>query len=131
MLKNKRTYVFDTRDLSYAVTTLLVRTAVNRSDEHLRLRDGRRVQRRPTPGHVHRQPREIDDRAVATIATQIVSGAHEDAIDRARLDAQSAEHALRVVDCEARDLEALAPFDAFLAYVDAIDRAGLRALVAR
>src|SRR5262249_42210996 len=51
-------------------------------------------------------------------------------IDRARVDAQRAEHALGVVDLEAVDPEALADGVLDLLDVDAVDRTGAGALVA-
>ena len=59
-----------------------------------------------------------------------MGSAHEDAIDWARLDTQSTKHALRVIDGVSGDLKSFAPFDAFFADVDAIDRAGFGTLVA-
>jgi hypothetical protein len=56
---------------------------------------------------------------------------HENAIHRARLDAQRTKHALRIVDRVARNLKAFATLYPLFADVDAIDRASLRALVAR
>src|SRR5205823_526118 len=71
-----------------------------------------------------------DDAAVAAIAADVVGRAHEDAIDRAGIDAQGAEHALGVVDLEAVDAEALAYGVLDLVDVNAIDRAGAGTLVA-
>jgi hypothetical protein len=56
--------------------------------------------------------------------------AHENAIDRARIDAQGTEHALGVIDLEPVDAEALADRILDLVDVDAIDRASAGALVA-
>ena len=60
-----------------------------------------------------------------------MSSAHENAVDRTRLDAQRAKHALGIVDREAGDLEPLAVLHSLFADVNAIHRAGLSALVAR
>src|SRR5262245_46899692 len=49
--------------------------------DQLRRRDRRRVERGLTPGHLDRQFREVHDAAVAAVATNIVVGAHEDAVD--------------------------------------------------
>ena len=57
-------------------------------------------------------------------------GPHEDAIYRAGFHAERTEHAFRVVDREARYLEAFAIFNPFFADVNAVDRTGFRALVA-
>jgi hypothetical protein len=100
-------------------------------DDDLRSGHRGRIQRRPSPGDVHRQTSKIDQASIPTVTTQIMGRAHENAIDRARLDAQRAEHAFRVVDRETRDLESLAAArHAFLANVDAIDRTDLGALIA-
>ena len=56
-------------------------------------------------------------------------GTHKDAVDRAGLDAEGAEHALRIVDREAADPKAFAVFDPFFADVDAVDRTGLGTLI--
>src|SRR5262245_29135127 len=102
----------------------------DRLGNELGRRDGRRVQSRLTPGDLQRQFRVIDDAAVAAVTADVVVGAHVDAIDRAGIDAQRAEHALGVVDLEARDDEALGRrLGPLLLDVDAIDRAGAGALV--
>src|SRR5688572_27115745 len=101
-----------------------------RFDDHLRVSHRGWIYCRAPPGHVQRQPREIDDAAVAAVAAQVVRGPHENAIHRARLNAQRTEHALGVVDRVARNLKALAALDPFLADVNAIHRTGLRTLVA-
>src|SRR5690606_30945385 len=54
----------------------------------------------------------------------------ENAIDRAGLNAQRAEHALAVVDRKAGDLKALARGHTLFADVNAVDRARFRALIA-
>src|SRR3954463_7775044 len=110
---------------------LLVRPPVHRLGDYFRIGDRRGVQRRAAPRHVERHPRKIDDASIAAIAAQVVRRAHEYAIDRAGLDTQCTEHALRVVDRVAGDFETLAAFDPLLANVDAVDRARLRALIAR
>src|SRR5207244_8013296 len=89
-----------------------------------------RVERRLSPGGLHGQLGKIDDATVPAKAALIVRRAHEDAIDRARVDAQSAEHALGVVDLEAVHAKALADRVLDLLDVDAVDRAGPRTLVA-
>src|SRR5205807_8818499 len=76
------------------------------------------------------QPGKIDDAAVPAEAALVKRRAHVDAIDRAGIDAQRAEHALAVVDLEAVDPEALADGVLDLVDVNAIDRAGAGALVA-
>ncbi len=55
--------------------------------------------------------------------------AHEDAIHRARLDAQCAKHALRIIDRETGDPKSLARGHALFADVNAIDGTGLRTLI--
>jgi len=60
-----------------------------------------------------------------------VGRTHENAVDRTRLNTQSAKHALAVVDRVASDLKAFATFDFFFADVDTIDRARLCTLIAR
>jgi hypothetical protein len=116
--------------MATGVDSLLIRPPVNGLGDHFRICDGRRVERSSSPSHIERHPREVDDAAVAAVAAQIVRRAHEDAIDRARLDAQRTKHALGVVDREACDLEAFAVFDSLLADLIAIDWASLRTLVA-
>src|SRR3972149_2123000 len=113
-----------------ALFPLLIRSAVDRLRDHLRVGPRGRIERRPTTSHVERHPREIHDAAVPAVATQVVRRAHEDAVYRTRLDAQRTEHALRIVDRVAGDLEALAAANLFLTDVNAIDGASLRALVA-
>ena len=98
--------------------------------DDLRLSDRRRIERGAAPSDIRRQTGEVDDATIATIATQVVRRAHKDAVDRTRLDAQRAKHALRIVDREVRDLKAFASFHALLADLDEIDRTGLRALLA-
>src|SRR5262249_27903901 len=93
-------------------------------------RDGRRVERRLAPGRLHRQLGVIDDAAVPAVAALVVRRAHEDAIHRARVDAQGTEHALGVIDLEAVHPEALAHRVLDLLDVDAVHRAGAGALVA-
>ncbi len=89
------------------------------------------VDRCSSPSDIERHTRKVNNAAIAAVTTQIVGRAHEDAIDRAWLDAQSTEHTLRVIDRIAGDLEALAPFNFFLADVNTIDGARFGALVAR
>jgi hypothetical protein len=91
---------------------------------------GRGIQRRSAPTDIYRQTREVDNTAIAAVAAQIMSRAHEDAIDRTWLDTQRTEHALRVIDREARDAEPFAAGNFFFADVDAIDRTSFRALIA-
>src|SRR5204863_7138943 len=67
---------------------------------------------------------------VAAKAALVVSRAHEDTVDRTGVHAQSAEHALCVVDLEPGDAEAFADRVFHLVDVDAVDRACLGALVA-
>src|SRR5262249_1657581 len=71
-----------------------------------------------------------DDATIPAVAADVVGRAHEDAVHRAGIDAQGAEHALGVVDLEAVDPEAFADGVLDLVDVDAIDRAGAGALVA-
>src|SRR5262249_15331796 len=68
--------------------------------------------------------------AIARVTALVMRRAHEDAIDRARVDAQGAEHALRVIDLEAVDAETLSDRVLDLVDVNAIDRAGAGTLVA-
>jgi hypothetical protein len=88
-----------------------------------------RVQRRTPPGDIHRKPGEINNRAIAAVAAEIVGGSHENAVDRARFHTQGTEHAFRVVDGEAADLKAFPALHSLFADVDAIHRAGLGTLV--
>src|SRR5205823_1597428 len=124
-------FVPPTPDPRRPTPILLIRPPVHRICYHLRLRHRRGIKRCLAPTNFHREPREIDDASVAAIARQVVRRPHEDAIDRARLDAQRTKHALAVVDRKAGDLEALAVLDPLLANIDAIDRASLRTLIAR
>src|SRR5256885_12184719 len=98
---------------------LLIRPPVNRLGNYFRIGNSRGVQRRSAPRHIKRHPREIDDATIAAVAAQIVCRSHEDAIDRTRLDAQRAKHALGVVDRIASDLEALATLYPLLAAINA------------
>lgn len=104
---------------------------MDRFYDHLRIGNRRGVQGGSAPGNIQWHAREIDDASIAAIAAKIVRGAHEDAIDRAGLDAQCTKHALRVIDRVARNLEALAAFNTLFANVDAIYWARFGALVAR
>jgi hypothetical protein len=106
------------------------RLGPHRLDRQFRRRHRRRVQRRLPPGDFQGQLGVIDDATVPAVATLVVRGAHEDAVHRARVHAQRAEHALGVVDLEAVDPEALADRVLDLLDVDAVDRAGAGALVA-
>lgn len=103
---------------------------MNRFGDHFGRGDGGGVERRAPPGDIDREPREVDDASVTAVATQVVSRAHENTVNGAGLNAKRTEHALRVVDGKASDLETLAAFDAFFANVDAINRAGLCTLIA-
>jgi len=87
------------------------------------------IKRRAAPGDVHRQACKVDDGAIATVAAQIERGAHENAVHRTGFHAQGTEHALRIIDGEPADLETFAVGDPLLPDVDAVDRAGLGALV--
>src|SRR5690606_11188347 len=98
--------------------------------QNLRFGDCRRVQRRLPPGRLQGELGVVDDAAVAAVATEVVIGAHEDAVHRAGIDTQRAEHALRVVDREGVDAEALADRALLLLDVDAVDRTGGSALFA-
>src|SRR5688572_19483906 len=73
--------------ISLRQAPLLVRSAMYRLDNRLRLRHRRGIQRRFAPRHFDRQAREIDDASVAAVAAQVVRGPHEDAIHGARLNA--------------------------------------------
>lgn len=103
---------------------------MNGIDDHLRRRNGSRIEGRTAPGNLDRQSREIDDRSVPAVATQVERGSHKDTVDWARFDTQRTKHALGVIDGEAADAETLAAADPFLADVDAVNGARLRALVA-
>src|SRR5579872_2603437 len=102
----------------------------NRLEQRFRFGHRRGIERRLTPGDLQRKLGVIDDATIAAVTAQIVIGTHEDAIDRARFDAQSAEHALGVIDCEAVKPKSLPDRRFFLVDVNAIDRAGDGALVA-
>ena len=109
---------------------LLVRPPVNRLGNYFRIGDSRRVQRRSAPRHIERHPREIDDATIAAVAAQIVCRAHEDAVHRARLDAQRTKHALGVVDRVSSNLKAFAALDPLFTDINAVDRTRLCALIA-
>jgi hypothetical protein len=104
---------------------------VNRFGDYFCVGDRGWVQRRASPGYVERHPRKIDNASVPAVTAQVVRRAHENAIDRARLDAQRTKHALRVINGVTSDLKTLASFNAFLANVNAVDRTCLSALIAR
>src|SRR5262249_34864221 len=108
------------------------RLGPHRGGLQLRRRHRRRVERRLAPGDFQRHFGGVDDAAVTAGGTLVVGRTHEDAVDRAGVDAQGAEHALGVVDLEAVDLEGglAAHLDLFLLDVDAVDGAGPGALVA-
>ena len=95
----------------------IARAAVDRIDDHLRGCHGSRIERGAPPGNVHGESGEVDDRAVATVATQVERRPHEDAVHRTRLHAEGTEHALGIVDREAADTEALAAADPLFAAV--------------
>lgn len=116
--------------IHYQLFILLIWPAVDGLRYDFCIRNGRWVERRPAPRHLQRQPREVDDAAIAAIAAHVVRGPHEDTINWAWLNAQRAEHALRVIDGIARDLEAFAVLNALLTDVNAIHRARFCALVA-
>ena len=103
---------------------------MHRLDDRLRRSHRCRIERRLAPRHIERQAREVHDASVAAVAAQIVRGAHEDAVDGARFHAQSAEHALGIVDRVAGDFEALRSFHALFPDVDAVHGTGLRAGIA-
>lgn len=116
--------------IHYQLSILLIWPAVDGLRYYFCIRNGRWVERGPTPSYVERQPRKIDNAAIAAIAAHVVRCPHEDTINWAWLNAQRAEHALRVIDGITRDLEALAVLNAFLTDVNAIDRTRFCALVA-
>src|SRR5690606_20418631 len=97
----------------------------------LRLRHRGRIQSDPAPGDIQGKPGKIDHGTVPAIGTEVERSSHEDTIDRARLDAQRAEHALGVVDREVGDLKTFPLLDTLLTNIDTVDRAGLGTLVAR
>ena len=109
---------------------LLVGTTVNWFGNHFAVGNRSRIERRSSPRNINRHAREVDNAAIAAVATKVVRRAHEDAVDRTRFDTQSAEHALGVIDGVAGDFEALASLDTFFADVNTIDGARLRALIA-
>jgi len=104
---------------------------MNRLGDHFGISDCRGVKRRSAPRHIERHSSEVDDAAVAAVAAQIVRRSHEDAVNRARLDAKRTKHALRVVDRVPSNLESFSAFDPLFANVDTVDRAGFGALIAR
>ena len=112
------------------VPGLLVRPSMNRLRNNFGIGNGRWIECGPAPRHVERQPRKVDDAPITAVTTQIVRGAHEDAVDWTRLDAQRTKHALGIIDGEAGYLEAFTVFHPLFADVDAIDRASFRALIA-
>src|SRR5262249_37323119 len=91
--------------------------------------NGYRIQRRLAPGHFQGQFGEIHDAPVAAITTLVVGRAHEDAIHWARVHAQSAEHALGIIDLETVDPEALAHWVLDLVNIDTINWTGAGTLV--
>ncbi len=109
---------------------LLIGATVNRVHDHLGGSHGGWVDCGAAPGNLHRQSGEVHDRAVATVATQVVGRSHEDAINGARLHAERAKHALRVVNRKATDTKSLAVCNAFLTDVNTIDGTRFGALVA-
>jgi len=108
----------------------LIRSTVDGLGDNFGLGNSGRIQGRTSPSNVGRQTRKVDDATIAAITAQVVRSTHEDAIDRARLDTQRAEHALAVVNRVAGDFESLTAFDFFFANIDAIDGASLGTLVA-
>src|SRR5947207_1512616 len=87
-----------------------------------RARVGARAGRAPQTLAVH----ELDLRPLHALeGREVVLLAHVDAVDRARVDAERAEEALRVVDLVRR--EDLLPRRRHALDLDAVDRAGLRA----
>ena len=60
--------------LPSGIRQLLVRSTVDRFDEHFGFRHRRWVERRPPPGHLQRQSREVHDATVPTVTTQVVIG---------------------------------------------------------
>jgi hypothetical protein len=108
---------------------LLIRPAVNWFDNNLRFRYSRWVQRSATPSDIQRHTRKIDNTSVPTVATQIMRGAHKDTVHRARFDAQSAKHALGIINGETGDLETLTVRDPFLPDINAIHRTGFSTLI--
>ena len=94
-------------DIRSPVAALLIRSTVDRFGDHLRLSDGGRIERRAPPGNIDGQTRKIDDTSVATVTTQVVRCAHEDTVDRTRLNAKRTKHALRVVNRIAGNAETL------------------------
>ena len=69
--------------------------------QHLRFRDSGWVDCRFAPRDLQRQSSIVHNASVAAVAAEVVVGAHEDTVDRAWFDAQGAEHALCIIDCEA------------------------------
>src|SRR5262245_32851021 len=102
----------------------------NRLVQGLRFGDRGRTDRRLPPRDLQREFGVIDDASVAAVTAQVVIRAHEDAIDGTGLDAQRAEHALRVIDREPVEPKSLADRRLLLVDVNAIDGTGDRALVA-
>ena len=103
---------------------------MNRFDDDFGIRHRRRVQCCSAPGDIDRYSRKINDTAVATIATEIVSSTHKNAVNWTWLDTQGAKHALGVVNGVSSDFETSATFGTFFINVDAIDRTCFRTLVA-
>lgn len=103
---------------------------MNRFGNDFRHRYRSRIERRSPPSNVDGHSGKIDDASITAVAAEVVRGSHEDAIHRAWLDTQSAEHALRVIDRVVRNAETFAAGHLLLADVDAIDGTGLGALVA-
>jgi hypothetical protein len=109
---------------------LLVGTTVDRLGHDFRLSDRRRIQSSFAPRDIERKTREVDDATIAAVAAQIVIGTHEDAVDRAGLDAKGTQQALAVVNRVTSNFETFTALDTLFADVNAIDRTGFGALIA-
>ena len=109
---------------------LLIGPTVDRISNYLGVGNSCWVQCAPSPSQIERQPRKIDNAAIATVATQVMGSTHKNTVDRAWFDTKSTKHAFRVVNGEAGDLEALGTFNPRFANVNTIDRARFGALVA-
>ena len=77
-----------TLDLRLAFDLLLVRSAVDGLDQHLRGGHGRRIQAGTGPKPRRPAGERNDQTTIAAIAAQVVARSHKDAIDRAGFDTQ-------------------------------------------
>ncbi len=95
----------------------------------LRFHHDGRIKGRLAPCNIERKLGVINDAPIATVRAKVMIRAHEDALNRARINAQRAEHALGIVDHETIDAEPLTDRISLFMDVDAVNRAGLGTLI--